>query len=134
MKFFILVLASVIACSSGAAILDTTLDNSWSEFKIFHKKSYETVSLETKRRAIWETNLKKINQHNLEHSLGHHTYTLKMNKYGDLTNKEFARQMNGFNMTKRLSLSSEQKHNFLKVSNVKIPDSVDWRTQGYFYF
>jgi pyoverdine/dityrosine biosynthesis protein Dit1 len=130
MKFFILLLASVIVCSSGAAILDTTLENFWTEFKSFHKKTYESASQEMKRRSIWETNLKKINQHNLEHSLGHHTYTLKMNKYGDLTNKEFATQMNGFNMTKKLSLSSVQKHNFLKVSNVKIPDSVDWRTQG----
>ena len=131
MKFILLVLASVIACSSAAAIFDATLDNFWAEFQQVYNKQYSSVEESTRRRLTWEANLNKINQHNLEHSLGHHTYTLKMNKYGDMTNKEFNAIMNGFNMTRSMTAPTDNKQEFMKPSNVKIPDSVDWRTQGY---
>ncbi len=35
-------------------------------------------------RLIWEDNVAIIRKHNLEADLGLHTYTLGMNKYGDL--------------------------------------------------
>lgn len=39
------------------------------------------------RRRIWESNLEMINVHNLETSLGLHTYELAMNHLGDLVSK-----------------------------------------------
>lgn len=36
------------------------------------------------RRRIWEENLEMINVHNLETSLGMHSYELAMNHLGDL--------------------------------------------------
>jgi hypothetical protein len=35
-------------------------------------------------RAIWESNLKTVQTHNLQADLGVHTYWLGMNKYADL--------------------------------------------------
>lgn len=39
------------------------------------------------RRRIWEENLEMINVHNLETSLGLHTYELAMNHLGDLVSR-----------------------------------------------
>ncbi|WAR11248.1 CATL-like protein, partial [Mya arenaria] len=75
---------------------------------------------------IWEKNLAYINQHNLEADRNVHTFWLGMNEYGDMTNEEFVRVMNGYKMANRTSGST-----FLPPSNVALPDSVDWRKQGY---
>lgn len=39
------------------------------------------------RRRIWEENLEMINVHNLETSLGLHTYELAMNHLGDMVSR-----------------------------------------------
>ena len=127
MKIFALILATLVACSSGAAF-DPDLDNLWVEYQKLYKKEYKTDDESGQRRLIWEANLKFINKHNLEHSLGKHTFTVAMNKYGDMTNKEFVSLMNKFNIS-----SASQKRNGIQYvpSNVEIPDSVDWRAKGY---
>jgi cathepsin L len=126
----LIIAAALIAVTSAASIVDPSLDLFWQAFKNQHNKQYDNTDMELARRIIWESNIKFINTHNLEASLGKHTYTLKMNKYGDLTNKEFIGMMNGFNKTKTMVKSSGNP-TFLKPSNVQIPDSVDWRKQGY---
>ena len=72
--------------------------------------------------------MKYIDGHNLEFSLGHQTFALKMNQFGDMSNKEFISQMNGYN---QMNSQKDKSQVFLMPSNIKIPDSVDWRTQGY---
>lgn len=43
-----------------------------------------------RRRELWEKNLMLITMHNLEASMGLHTYELSMNHMGDLVRHSFS--------------------------------------------
>jgi len=120
-----LVLLFAVVCAVSA--LDTSLDASWQSFKTAHKKTYATTGEEMERRLIWENNLRFVRQHNLQAQLGKKSFSVKMNKFGDLTNLEFAKIYNGFNTTK----VANRPRNVLPRTKVAVPDAVDWRTQGY---
>ncbi|XP_078001441.1 cathepsin L-like peptidase [Glandiceps talaboti] len=98
----------------------------WEAWKEYHGKSYG-ASEESVRQIIWEKNMQTIEAHNIEYKMGKHTYTLGMNKYGDMAHEEFVDMMNGYVRTNRTGLSST----YLSPSNVQLPDTVDWRDQGY---
>jgi cathepsin L len=100
-------------------------------FKNVYAKVYNSVEEEANRRSIWEDNLAKIRQHNLEADMDVHTYTMGMNQFGDMTTEEFRKQMNGFKMNSKIDSSEFDRHTFLPASNVVLPASVDWRTKGY---
>ncbi|CAF1040579.1 unnamed protein product [Didymodactylos carnosus] len=113
-----------------APTFDTANNEGWNLFKQVHSKQY-TNDEETYRRGIWEANLQKIRIHNLEADLGVHTYTMKMNKFGDVTYEEFVRKMNGLKLELRSRSVDNDHHTFIPPSNVELPASVDWRKKGY---
>jgi len=129
MRLVILSIALMISCASAASLFDVTLDGVWQKFKLEHGKQYVDSEEETLRRLQWEANLKYVNQHNQEAALGKHTFTVKMNKFGDLSSAEFGRLYNGYNMTKDMKKTLGNK--YVREPSFKVPDSVDWRTQGY---
>ncbi|XP_078054332.1 procathepsin L-like isoform X2 [Mustelus asterias] len=88
------VLLSILVVASGHTF-DSRLNGDWKIWKSQHEKQY-TEEEETRRRSIWEDNVRYIEQHNLEYSMGKHTFTVGMNEFGDLTDKEFNERMNGF--------------------------------------
>ncbi|EDL85703.1 cathepsin S [Rattus norvegicus] len=63
---------------------DPTLDHHWDLWKKTHEKEYKDQNEEDVRRLIWEKNLKFIMLHNLEHSMGMHSYSVGMNHMGDM--------------------------------------------------
>jgi len=105
---------------------DSALNEIWGSYKAQFGKKFAQKE-ETVRRAIFESNVELIRLHNLEFDLGLHTYTLGLNQFADMTSEEFQAQFLGYKQSqKQMSAST-----FLPPANVQIPDSVDWRTQGY---
>ncbi|CAF1091665.1 unnamed protein product [Adineta ricciae] len=123
-------LSLLFVCVYSAPTFNSLLDEPWALFKRTYERQYSTSEEEISRRSIWEANLAMIRNHNLEADLGVHTYTLKMNKFGDMTNEEINRQMNGLDMSLKNKMDVDH-HTFRAPANVAIPASVDWRTKGY---
>ncbi|XP_038633953.1 procathepsin L-like isoform X2 [Scyliorhinus canicula] len=110
-----------------SSLFDPLLTEGWENWKVLHQKQY-TENGERVRRMVWEKNLRFVEYHNLEYLMGKHTYTLKMNQFGDMTLEEFNEQMNGFRLLKPRN-PSEQLARIPESG--EIPKHVDWRTKGY---
>ncbi|XP_047610758.1 procathepsin L [Phacochoerus africanus] len=121
----LLLAAFCLGIASAAPRHDHSLDADWYKWKATHRKLYG-LNEEGWRRAIWEKNMKMIERHNWEHRQGKHGFTMAMNAFGDMTNEEFRKMMNGF---------QNQKHKkgkvFLDTGSALTPQSVDWREKGY---
>jgi len=119
------VLAIAFSCTLA---LDVKLNQHWKLWKSTNNKQYSDAE-EHVRRAVWESNLQTVQEHNLKADLGVHTYYLGMNKYADMTNSEFVKVMNGYNV----NVQGERKprSTFKFNPSIKVPDTVDWRDKGY---
>ncbi|KAM7384348.1 hypothetical protein PAMA_011612 [Pampus argenteus] len=113
-------------CGFAAAVIAPGLDRHWELWKKMHNKVYSHQIEELGRRRIWEENLEMINVHNLEASLGLHTYELAMNHMGDLTTEEITGTLTGTIVPSDLERSPS---NFSRVSTA-LPESLDWRDKG----
>jgi len=99
----------------------------WSDFKQTHGKSYSTMQEEIARFNIFIENHLQILEHNKGFQAGVHTFELGMNHFGDMTNQEFRTYMNGYKRT--TPKANVRVHKSLSTND--LPDSVDWRNQGY---
>lgn len=136
MKFAIVALLGCVALVAATArdfseidSISEEFDQDWDDWKTTHGKTYSTTKEEIKRRVVWENNLQTIQHHNLQASLGKHTFTLGMNKYGDMTNSEFVTMMNGYKHSEETR--SKNRYTFMTPLNADpLPPAVDWRVQG----
>ena len=105
------------------------LDTQWELWKKTHQKQYNSKVDEISRRLIWEKNLKQISAHNLEASLGVHTYELAMNHLGDMTSEEVVQKMTGLRIPPSRSYSNDTL--YTPEWEGRVPDSIDYRKKGY---
>ncbi|XP_071971182.1 cathepsin S-like isoform X2 [Engystomops pustulosus] len=106
---------------------DPSLDSHWQLWAKTHEKTYNKED-EFRRRSIWEDNLKFIMVHNLEYSLGLHSYEVGMNHLGDMTGEEVLVTMTGFgSLDLPVSNDTDLPEIVLKS---KVPESMDWRKQN----
>uniref|UniRef100_A0A8C5CN85 Cystein proteinase inhibitor protein salarin n=1 Tax=Gadus morhua TaxID=8049 RepID=A0A8C5CN85_GADMO len=116
-----------LLCGYAVAILSPELDKHWGLWKKMHNKVYSDQIEEFGRRRIWEENLDMINVHNLEATLGMHTYELAMNHLGDLTTEEASSSLMGTRVPDDLERAMS---NFTRVDDMSVPSSLDWRRKG----
>ena len=85
---------------------------------------------ESERYEVFQKNIDLIEKHNHEHSMGLHTYSLGINSFADWTFDEFRSFMFGTHFNKT-NLKRGSSGTFVRLpKNVKVPDNVDWRTEG----
>uniref|UniRef100_A0A665TPM9 Cathepsin S-like n=1 Tax=Echeneis naucrates TaxID=173247 RepID=A0A665TPM9_ECHNA len=118
----------VSLCVGAAAMLDSRLDDHWDLWKKTHGKSYGDEVEDVRRRELWEKNLMLISMHNLEASMGLHTYDLSMNFMGDLTQEEILQSF--ATLTPPSDVQRAPSH-FVGAPGSAVPDSVDWREKGW---
>ncbi|KAK5599240.1 hypothetical protein CRENBAI_024133 [Crenichthys baileyi] len=123
----VVVFTLCVAAGLSAPSLDPQLDEHWNLWKSWHSKNYHQRE-EGWRRMVWEKNLKKIELHNLEHSMGKHTYRLGMNHFGDMTHEEFRQIMNGY---KHKAERKAKGSLFMEPNFLVAPRALDWREKGY---
>jgi cathepsin L len=90
----------------------------WETWKRVNGKIYSSTEND-KRFGIFKDNLRFINTHNAA-DLG---FKVEMNRFGDLTAKEFAALFNRVNITRTPGFTRSSV-------NPEAPDTWDWRTKG----
>jgi cathepsin L len=129
-----IVLSVLLAVATAATVPNSIsngdlLNEEWETFKLTYGKQYADPHEEAFRMKVYLENRHRIAQHNRRQANGLKSYTLGMNKYGDIMHHEFTKTMNGYKLAK-----DAVKHNgsaFLTPKNIQVPDSVDWREEGY---
>ncbi|KAM3850863.1 procathepsin L-like [Vipera latastei] len=126
---WLLPLACLVSLRTLSTALDLTLEGTWRDWKATHSKEYALQGEESFRRAIWEDNLKMIQEHNSQADRGKHTYKLGMNHFGDLTHEEINHKLK--------CLLPDVDHAtrkdvviFQSSEDLQIPTVVDWRAKG----
>ncbi|KAM6981359.1 cathepsin S-like [Aplochiton taeniatus] len=116
----------VSLCGAAVALFEGKVDQHWQLWKKTHTKIYHTEVEELGRRGLWERNLELITLHNLEASMGLHSYRLSMNHLGDRSTEE----IHQFFTT--LTVPADLKRGtFVKSTGAPVPDTMDWREHGY---
>jgi cathepsin L len=121
MKSLFAVLAVCVVVAVAAPVNYQTAFTKWMQQ---NKKSYRHEEF-LPRFDIFKNNLAFVDAHNADNS---HSYTLAMNKFGDLTASEFARLYTG------LKVDASSKGKFAvdgsDINFGALPASFDWRTKG----
>merc|ERR1711953_286875 len=79
-------------------------DLDFETWKLQHNKNYQTLSSESKHYQTFTDNRNFVNNHNDRYSNGLESYHVKLNKFADLTNEEFAEKY----LTARKTISREE--------------------------
>merc|ERR1719209_2881164 len=114
----------VCACSCSA--------NPREQFRLFkaeHDKVYSSAEEESTRFAIFQDNLRKIEEHNQ----AGHSWQLGVTKFADMTKEEFAKTYASGRLPLRSVSSSARSKDSLPRKEIRkedLPASVDWREQG----
>jgi len=139
--------ASVLAAGANAAIGSRVVEmvqkasdrneqrlmNQWVMWKNKFEKVYETFEEEVERMETWLANMARIEEHNFEYALGHKTYSMAMNHYGDLKPAEFTKVYNGFlNSKKGLHVGETYSAHLGDALDEDLDHGkgIDWRKEG----
>jgi len=105
-----------------AVIYATSVEQSFSSWAQLHGKQYASQNEFNYRLSVYKSNLAFVEEHNRK-NLG---FTCAMNKFADLTNKEFVALYNGL----RVNATGLVQNNVVAPMTGIVGAAVDWRTKG----
>ncbi|KAK7393144.1 hypothetical protein VNO78_21622 [Psophocarpus tetragonolobus] len=91
-----------------------------------HRRSYNTLGEEDRRFEIFWENMRFVEEHN---GAGDKSFTLGLNRFADLTNKEYRAMFLG---TQKRGLRAGKKNSgrYVFSGEEELPAMVDWRQKG----
>ncbi|UYV82288.1 CTSL, partial [Cordylochernes scorpioides] len=120
-----LLLLALVA--STALCYDVKIRNEqWEAYKIKFKRSYGKYE-EINRRAIWEENMRLIEEHNYYADLDRESFRMGVNHFTDMRHDELP----GLKMSNQSSHGSIERKIFQRQINRELPKEVDWSKEGY---
>merc|ERR1712079_565332 len=127
-KMHIKILTFLVLVSSSALA-----ENLFEKYQKDFGKEYSSPKEYIQRKAIFESNLKDIENHN--ENRGVNTYTKGVNQFTDMTQKEFEAYTQGFpalpkNIKKDSFTERHMKALRTKYANYQFEDSFSWVDQG----
>jgi C1A family cysteine protease len=129
-KMKLAILVTLLGISAAVplhkAAFASEVDALFSVFKNQHGKAYYDQMEESYRKVVFAANLEIISKHNEEHTAGKHKFTLAMNKFGDLTQEEFAAKVGNFK-PRHEQLRSHKTTNLPQAKDVT---HIDWSKLG----
>lgn len=111
-----------------AAHISSIDSDSFLEFMTVYGKTYSSADEFDRRFSTWQQNIKLINAHNEEFSIGLHSYTMGVNQFADMTKEEYREMMLTYKPQGRPD-SNSITHS--TTFTQPLPKSVDWKAQGY---
>ncbi|KAJ4444041.1 hypothetical protein ANN_05830 [Periplaneta americana] len=103
MRSLMIMLLAAVTAIQGFSLFELALDE-WEVFKVKYGKTYSPEE-EMLRLDIFLDNVERINKHNEEYARGLHTFTLRINRFADMTG---ALEGQHFRKTGKLISLSEQ--------------------------
>jgi len=116
--YIVLLLAT---CFSACLAAD---DAAWEAYKVKFSKKYSAEE-DVVRYARWKETVSEVHLHNTEYAFVA-GYTQGINQFADMSPEEFKAKMLTFRVPK-----DRVKGKRFVPSNTPVPNSVDWRRQGY---
>lgn len=114
-----------VVCLLGTAfgLTETQYQRAFTDFIVEHGKTYASADF-FQRYNTFKANLDTINAHNAQGD----SWTMGMNKFGDITPDEFqATFLTGYNHIERDFSRSQMEPN---LDDVEVASSVDWQSKG----
>jgi len=105
-----------------ALIYATSVEQSFASWTKVHGRQYASDNEYNYRLSVYRSNLQFVEEHNRK-SVG---FTVAMNKFGDLSNKEFAALYNGL----RINATGLVQSNIVNERTGIVSAAVDWRSKG----
>jgi len=124
---FPILMSGVLAVSFFDIVLEE-----WEDWKLSHRKTYNTTLEEKFRMKIYMENKAKIAKHNQKANMGEQAFFLKMNNFGDQLHHEIITSYHGYqhDTKKKLKERNIVGASYISPAHLTLPPSLDWRTKG----